>query len=482
MADGAIRRPAIQLRDFQIVALGLVGAAALAPAPMPYLCVVIPGLLPLYLWLTAGAPGLPTLPLTAALSIIYYAVPVLRGEMSGQDPEQVLYATASVGCFLISATIPYWLLLQPARRRQFRGSFEDTGRSRTAELAFISLAVGIAFYVLTYADWLDWLGNYDGLFRAMTLSFGSIGCYLVGSARAQNQLHGERWVAALLCLGMITALSINGLLLVGAAVCLLGAILGYVVTARRLPWITLAIAFGIISIFQAGKAEIRAERADTGSAVSLTELPGTIFEWFTDGIDVLWTGAQQTDALERATLLWIVLRVENSTPDFVPYLGGETYELLPHIILPRFIEPEKVRSQAGLNLLAVRYGLQSLDATDRTTIGFGPVAEAYANFGFTGVLVVGAVFGALCGAITWFGAGGSAISPRMLMSIAATSALLNVEADLSFLLVTMAQAMGGVLVAVTAVAPVIRLFAPARSGVPLPATRRADAFNDQSAE
>ena len=477
MASGAVR-PAIRLRDFQIVIVGLVGAAALAPEPVPYLCVVIPALLPLYLWLTADAPGLPTLPLTAALSIIYYAVPVLRGEVADQDPEQVLYATVSVGSFLVSATISYWLLLQPARRRQLRGSFEGTGGSHTAELAFISLGIGIGFYVATYAGWLDWLGSYDGLFRAITLSFGSIGCYLVGSARAQNRLRGERWLAALLCLGVITALSINGLLLVGAAVNLLGAILGYVVTARRIPWMTLAIAFGVISVFQAGKAEIRANQ---DAPVSLTGLPGTVLEWFADGVNVLWSGARQTDALERATLLWIVIRVENSTPDLVPYLGGETYELLPQIILPRFIEPEKMRSQAGLNLLGVRYGLQTLDAADRTTIGFGPVAEAYANFGFTGVLAVGALFGALCGVITWFGAGASAISARMLMSIVATSALLNVEADLSYLIVTMAQGVVGVGIAMS-LAPIVKTFAPARGAPRSLAARRGDAFTDQSAE
>jgi hypothetical protein len=447
MANSAMR-PRSQVVDFQIVAIGLIVATAFAHNPLPYLCVVIPALLPLYLWLTAGAPGLPTLPLIGALSIIYYAVPVFRDQLPDLDPGEILYAAMTVGSFLICATLVYALFLRLARRRRIDPA--ASAPARTVELAFVGLAVGMAFYAASFAGWLEWLGNFAGVIRAVTLTFGAIGCYLIGNARARNLLQGETWLAALLCLAALAMLSINGLLLVGGAVNLLAAILGYVVGARRIPWITLALCFAVISVFQAGKFEIREERADNGAAVSLTALPGTIIEWFADGIDVLWSGGQEIDALERASLLWVVIHVQQATPDLVPYLDGETYELLPQIVLPRFIEPDKVRSQAGLNLLAVRYGFQIGDATDRTTIGFGLVAEAYANFGFTGVLAVGALFGMLCGAITWLGAGASAISLRMLISIAAMAVLLNVEADLSYLIVTMAQAVGGILLAALA--------------------------------
>jgi hypothetical protein len=472
MANGTIRPS--QLVDFQIVAICLIAAAGLAYDPLPYLCVVIPALLPLYLWLTADAPGLPTLPLTGALSIIYYAVPVFRGQLPDQDPGELLYATVTVGCFLVSATIVYALFLRLARRRQRSSDPTGIAEPLTVELAFMGLAVGIAFYAASFAGWLDWLGSFAGVARAVMLTFGSIGCYLVGDARARNLLQGDAWAAALFCLAAISMLSINGLLLVGGAVNLLAAILGYVVGARRIPWITLAVVFAIISIFQAGKFNIRAERADEGAAVSLTALPGTIAEWFADGIEVLWSGTSQIDALERASLLWVVIRVEEATPDFVPYLDGETYALLPQIVLPRFVEQDKMKSQAGLNLLAVHYGFQVDDATDRTTIGFGLVAESYANFGFVGVLAAGAAFGLLCGAITWFGAGASAISLRMLISIAATSVLLNLEADFSYLIVTMAQAIAGVVIA-AAVAPMIKMLLPARSGPAQLATARRGA-------
>jgi hypothetical protein len=45
--------------------------------------------------------------------------------------------------------------------------------------------------------------------------------------------------------------------------------------------------------------------------------------------------------------------------------------------------------------LSVYYGLQRMEETEKTTIGFGLLTEAYANFGFFGLGFVGAFFGIL---------------------------------------------------------------------------------------
>jgi hypothetical protein len=126
-------------------------------------------------------------------------------------------------------------------------------------------------------------------------------------------------------------------------------------------------------------------------------------------------------------------------------MEGETYALLPSMLMPRFLEPEKTISQAGLNMLSVRYGLQTQEATSSTTIGWGLVAEAYANYGTTAVLVVGAFFGALCGALTRLSIGAPPLSLPMLVTIAGTLALVTVEDDLSYLLTTLTQTVASVL-------------------------------------
>jgi hypothetical protein len=43
--------------------------------------------------------------------------------------------------------------------------------------------------------------------------------------------------------------------------------------------------------------------------------------------------------------------------------------------------------------LSVYYGLQREEDTAKTTIGFGILPEAYANFGFFGLVLVGALVG-----------------------------------------------------------------------------------------
>jgi hypothetical protein len=142
----------------------------------------------------------------------------------------------------------------------------------------------------------------------------------------------------------------------------------------------------------------------------------------------------------------MLLLVQRATPGLIPYLEGETYALLPSMLVPRFLAPEKTISQAGLNLLSIRYGVQQPEATGATTIAWGLVAEAYANYGATAVALVGTLFGALCGALTRISRAAPPLSLPMFVTIAGTMVLVNLDADLSYLLTTLMQAIGAVLI------------------------------------
>ena len=65
--------------------------------------------------------------------------------------------------------------------------------------------------------------------------------------------------------------------------------------------------------------------------------------------------------------------------------------------VPRFIEADKPASQVGMDLLNIRYGLLTAEGTATTAIGWGLVAEAYANFGLAGVAAIGIFMGILFG-------------------------------------------------------------------------------------
>jgi hypothetical protein len=140
--------------------------------------------------------------------------------------------------------------------------------------------------------------------------------------------------------------------------------------------------------------------------------------------------------------------------------------LLPSMLLPRFLDPDKPQSQAGLNLLSVRYGLQSLESTANTTIGWGLIAEAYANFGYVAVIAVGGLLGTLCGLLTRISVAAKPLSLPMLIVIAAALALFNVEMDASYLLITLAQTVASAFV----FAALPKLWAPRRAGLRLDET------------
>jgi hypothetical protein len=228
----------------------------------------------------------------------------------------------------------------------------------------------------------------------------------------------------------------------------------------------------LLSVLHAGKYEVRnrywAPHSQSSEQTSAFRIPGMMFDWFWAGIESLGSDQKGPDLLERASLLHMLLLVQRVTPGFIPYLEGETYALLPSMLVPRFIDSDKVESQAGLNMLSVRYGLQPVEATASTTIGWGLVAEAFANFGYLGALAIGALFGGFCGTLTRLSAGAAPLSLSMLVTIAATLTLFNVELDLSYLVTTLAQSV----VAIVIVGMLFKL-ANRRRGVAAAAGSRA---------
>jgi hypothetical protein len=69
----------------------------------------------------------------------------------------------------------------------------------------------------------------------------------------------------------------------------------------------------------------------------------------------------------------------------VPYFNGATYAPIPRLLIPRFIDDQKGISHAGNVMLTVNHGLQTIEQTASTSIGWGLLPEAYANFGYIGI-------------------------------------------------------------------------------------------------
>ena len=97
------------------------------------------------------------------------------------------------------------------------------------------------------------------------------------------------------------------------------------------------------------------------------------------------TDAKVSSAAQRASLIHLMVQIQTMTPSQVPYLGGATYSFIPSLLIPRILSPGKAWAHTGNMILALQYGILDEVGIFKTSVGFDPVIEAYANFGFLGV-------------------------------------------------------------------------------------------------
>jgi len=282
----------------------------------------------------------------------------------------------------------------------------------------------------------------------VVLSLVSAACYLFGVASGLRQLTRRVLVIAGTGLVANVILSWMGLFLVGGIFFLLSTTLGYMVSAARVPWRTALVALLVVGVLHAGKQEMRQKywesQANYIEYESRPSLPEFAAEWVGAGVTAIVAGDVGRDVSQRASLVWILLHVQRVAPIPIPYLEGATYALLPQMLVPRFLDPTKIVSQAGMNLLNVHFGILTEEGTEKTAVGWGPLAEGYANFGYFGVAAAAIVIGLFGGALTAWSAGAAPVSLPALLAIAAMLQMANLEADLAYLLTSTMQSFAGV--------------------------------------
>ena len=257
---------AVDLRQaanlLRLIALCLVAASPFAVDPIAYMCITIPVLVAPFLWVSSGAFGIPVLPVISALSYLYYALPLLSGNtLAVYRPEDLVWAALSVGLFLTAASLAAWPFMGDGRGRKKLPTIRVPGKARLIRtrsvnnlatndelyrLIFIGLAAGILYYMAIASGVASYLGTTIGVVRSVAVTLTSLACYLTGFARGAGLLTGRRWFAALAGFLLVTALSMSGLFLVGGAINIAAALLGYVLAAKRIPWIMLGSVFALL--------------------------------------------------------------------------------------------------------------------------------------------------------------------------------------------------------------------------------------------
>jgi hypothetical protein len=240
--------------------------------------------------------------------------------------------------------------------------------------------------------------GWESILRAAVSGIMIITCYVLARFWSLDQLnrHQKSVIVAMLCLLFIQETAT--LYLIGAAAGVALFLLGYCSTGKKIPWLLIAVICTVFGILHNGKSTMRDRywTEQIGAHVEVSALPAFYTEWVTASFEESKeTGSKSasTKLFERASIIHMLAMVIDRTPDKQPFLAGRTYEDIPAQFVPRLFWPEKPVGHVSTYMLGVYYGLQTEEGTHSTTIGFGMLAEAYANFGWLGCVALGLVFG-----------------------------------------------------------------------------------------
>jgi len=431
-----------------VIALSLVLGMLLTDSTeelMAYLLVAGLCAAPCALWIYAGASSIPIMPAVAVLHFIYFALPLLRSSLGplGFTPTEVLNGAATVALFLFFATLSWGVLLIGITRRPGSARAEIASGRQLEGFIVVGLGLGGLYYVALFSGLMAWLGPNFGFARAIMLTAATVGCFLLGHARARGLLQRRTWMISLAAVVALVALSWATLFLVGGMIFCLAAVAGYVISSRRVPWILTAAAMITVLVLHAGKDEMRSKYWMSGknyaAEMPVSEVPAMMAEWADKGVTAIFSGNRYDSVVDRASLQILLLRAHRLAPEYVSFLEGKSYAVLPYMLVPRFISPDKITSQAAMNMLNIHFGILLPHQTEKTAVGWGLIAEAYANFGRIGVICMALVFGIVIGFFERWSNGAALTSLPSLVAAAVMMQLLNIELDSAGLITAVLQ-------------------------------------------
>jgi hypothetical protein len=358
------------------------------------LVIIFLACLPALLWAKRARGSLPVFEVLMFTSANLYALPLLNGhkELLRYTIDDITTAAFGIVIFQCAALAAHELVhgrksLHPFWREEIISS--DLSRRLMHGMALNTAYVLIS----TFTDLVP--HNIGSILRAVFFGIGIICTFITARRMGAGELStGEKTfffiTIVLQCLGMLATL-----FLVGTVSMLLLALVGYVSGSGRVPLLACGLSVLALGILHNGKSAMRDKYWDQDERriPTVTALPGFFSDWISEGLkkdDENQSARVANKLIERTSLFHMICLVVSATPAQQPYLNGETYAYIPGQFIPRLFWPDKPPGHVSTSRLSVYYGLQTEEETARTTIGFGMIAEAYANFGFFGIGAIGA--------------------------------------------------------------------------------------------
>jgi hypothetical protein len=387
--------------------------------------IAVAALCPAYLWIAGKAKGLPIFPLYALTHLWTYAVPLVIDNpvVMQYPPDMRLTAGAITAGFILLGTGVWY---QFAKSTPATPSVLHVIDGKKAEPYLLAgLAAGVVFSIIFTGGWAAEVdGGLFALIRGVVLSVNNIATFTLAYRWGTQEMSKKRVGFFLLLLALQVISNAATLLLVGALSGLLLVLIAFSLGRRKIPFLPLAVLVLIVIPLHYGKGEMRIKYWGSEGATSIKpwEYPDLFVEWAGYSWDHLADASDKGDVdpqsiAQRAGLVQLLLKAQDATAHDVPFLNGATYVIIPRLLIPRFLDPSKPASHEGTYLLNIHFGLQTREDTLTTTIGWGMLNEAYANFGLWGVGGLAAVLGCFYGAVARWSMNCPVLSARYLFAI-----------------------------------------------------------------
>ena len=389
--------------------------------------IIVAAWVPAWLWIKKGGEGLPVFPVFALTYTWTFGLPLLYEHPIVKIFEAIdqLYGAISVTGFLVLSTL-VWLAVRdvPVRPPKFCLSMRESGAD---DVFFIVLVVAILFTISVNGAWMNLTAGVYSIVRAVVLAVEALACFVLSYRLGTGEVTGLKGITFKILLLVLVLVSLPPLEMISSMAIVALAAIGYISGSGKVPWISFILTVLLFAFLHIGKGEMR-ERywadADQGP-VQPRDYPAFFAEWVSTSMDELRApesdiNEEKHSLIERASLMQLLL-YEQTLSGSVPFMYGETYTVVPELLIPRIFYPDKPISHEGTSRLNIHYGFQTREQTETTTIGFGLLNESYANFGLIGMALLAVIMGAYYGCVERWAAAVPLLSLRGLFAITVAS-------------------------------------------------------------
>lgn len=381
---------------------------------------------PIYLWCDGKVQGMPVFPFFSLTYLWTFCLPLLseNPNVLAYSPEQQLYAGISTAMFLLSGTMVWMQIVRTptAITKPYRAL-----KTESAESFFIAI-VGAGALLNMYVIG-GWQGIPDNLFtivRGIILGLSFLGIFVLAYRCGQGSLPPSKTKIFVIFLALNIFSAAASLILKTALTLFLLSVIAYVIGGRKLPLIAVMVGLVMLLPLHYGKHEMRHKywEENTNHHVQPWEYPAWFQEWSAYAMENLNAKPNRYEKkekkesfVERSSVIHMLMMAQDKIPGQYPFLAGQTYSIIPLLFVPRALLPNKIRSHEGTHMLNIHIHRQTYQDTLKTTIAWGLLPEAYANFGLVGCAGIGGLLGAFYGLVTRLAIGTPAFSARTMFCV-----------------------------------------------------------------